>query len=119
MNIYVGNLAYNLNSLDLKRAFEAYGRVESAEVITDRRTGRSRGYGFVSMPDDKQAQQAIERLNGHELGGRPMRVDVSKPGKKTRRGRPQHGAAVANGEVTPEQQKSGGLGSFIKRLFSR
>lgn len=79
MNIYVGNLSYKLIDDDLKTAFEAYGAVESARIILDRETGRSKGFGFVEMPDDGEAQSAIEGLNGSELEGRTIVVNESRP----------------------------------------
>jgi len=79
MNIYVGNLQYGLNEDELKSVFEEYGSVESAKIITDRETGRSKGFGFVEMPDDNAAQDAINDLDGAELGGRAMRVSEARP----------------------------------------
>ena len=78
-NIYVGNLPYSTNSDDLKAAFSEYGEVAKATVITDRETGRSKGFGFVEMSDDSAASDAIEALNGHEVGGRPWKVNVARP----------------------------------------
>ena len=71
MDIYVGNLAYATTDDGLKAAFAAYGEVTSARVVTDRMTGRSKGFGFVEMPDRAQAQAAIDALNGQPLDGRP------------------------------------------------
>jgi RNA recognition motif-containing protein len=79
MNIYCGNLAYAVTSEDLRAAFEAFGEVSSANVIMDRETGRSKGFGFVEMPNDTQAQEAIESLNGSDLGGRPARINEARP----------------------------------------
>ena len=79
MDIYVGNLAYSTNDESLKEAFSAYGEVTSARVVTDRMTGRSKGFGFVEMPDRTQAQAAIDALNGKELDGRALRVNESQP----------------------------------------
>lgn len=79
MNIYVGNLGYQLTEDDLKAAFLAYGEVESARIITDRDTGRSKGFGFVEMPERTQAMAAIEALNGKDLGGRTVTVNESRP----------------------------------------
>jgi RNA recognition motif-containing protein len=79
MDIYVGNLAYSTNDDSLKAAFGAYGEVTSARVVTDRMTGRSKGFGFVEMPDRTQAQAAIDALNGKELDGRALRVNESQP----------------------------------------
>ncbi len=79
MDIYVGNLAYSTNDDGLKSAFGAYGEVTSARVVSDRMTGRSKGFGFVEMPDREQAQAAIDALNGQELDGRTLRVNESQP----------------------------------------
>ena len=78
-NIYVGNLAYSVEDAELQALFEPYGGVRSAKVIMDRDTGRSRGFGFVEMIDDDEAQQAIEALNGSESGGRRLTVNVARP----------------------------------------
>jgi RNA recognition motif-containing protein len=79
MDIYVGNIAYAVTDEDLRAAFGAYGKVESARVVIDRDTGRSRGFGFVEMPSQDEANKAIENLNGTELKGRPMTVNPSRP----------------------------------------
>jgi RNA recognition motif-containing protein len=81
MNIYVGSLPFNLDEEELKEIFEEYGEVGSAKVITDRYTGRSRGFGFVEMPDAETAKKAIEDLNGAEIDGRKIVVNesVEKP----------------------------------------
>ncbi|MBO9470077.1 RNA-binding protein [Endozoicomonas sp. G2_2] len=79
MNIYVGNLSWNTNDDELRGAFEAFGEVSSAKVIMDRETGRSRGFGFVEMPDDSAAKEAIEGMNNKDLGGRTLRVNEARP----------------------------------------
>ncbi|ROO28514.1 RNA-binding protein [Salinisphaera orenii MK-B5] len=79
MNIYVGNLAWATDDDELRSAFEAFGEVSSAKVIMDRETGRSRGFGFVEMPDDNAAKQAIEGMNDKDLGGRTLRVNEARP----------------------------------------
>lgn len=79
MNIYVGNLTYDLSEAELREAFEAFGTVDSAKIITDRDTGRSKGFGFVEMPDQGNAESAIEGMNGQELGGRALRVNEARP----------------------------------------
>jgi len=79
MVIYVGNLAYSTTEESLRRLFEAYGAVSSARVITDRMTGRSRGFGFVEMPNDSEAQAAIEALDGSVHEGRRIRVNPARP----------------------------------------
>jgi RNA recognition motif-containing protein len=69
MNIFVGSLPFRLEETDLKDLFEEYGEVSSAKIITDKLSGRSKGFGFVEMPDDEEAQQAIDGLNGTEVNG--------------------------------------------------
>ena len=79
MNVYVGNLSYDLAEDDLKTAFEEYGEVSSAKIIFDRYSGRSKGFGFVEMSSDDEAKAAIEALAGKELGGRTMVVNEARP----------------------------------------
>jgi len=79
VNIYVGNLPYRTSDEDLSTLFAPYGEVESARVITDRETGRSRGFGFVEMADEEQALAAIEGLNGADFQGRPLTVNQARP----------------------------------------
>ena len=79
MNIYVGNLSYDISEADLREAFEAFGEVDSAKIITDRDTGRSKGFGFVEMSEQGNGESAIDGLNGQELGGRPLRVNEARP----------------------------------------
>ncbi len=85
MDIYVGNLAYATTDEGLRAAFAAYGEVTSARVVTDRMNGRSKGFGFVEMPDRAQAQAAIDALNGQPLDGRPIRVNESQPKPRNER----------------------------------
>lgn len=77
-NIYVGNLAFSTSSDELETLFAEHGEVARAQVITDRETGRSRGFGFVEMESDEAAQAAIEALNGSDLGGRQLRINVAR-----------------------------------------
>jgi RNA recognition motif-containing protein len=79
MNIYVGNLAYNVTEEDLKKAFETYGQVATANVIKDQYSDRSKGFGFVEMPDQAEAQAAISGLNGKDLNGRTITVNEARP----------------------------------------
>lgn len=79
MNIFVGSLPYSVEEAELKSFFEDYGEVASVKIITDKFTGRSKGFGFVEMPDDEQAQQAIKELNGSEVKGRTIVVNKSEP----------------------------------------
>ncbi len=78
-NIYVGNLVWDCSADDLLALFQEHGAVARAQVITDRETGRSRGFGFVEMSDDGEAQRAIEALNGADYKGRPLTVNEAKP----------------------------------------
>ena len=78
-NLYVGNLSYNTNQEQLQEMFEAYGEVVSANVITDRETGRSRGFGFVEMANEDEANAAINALNGQEVDGRSLTVNEARP----------------------------------------
>ena len=77
--LYVGNLAYGVSSSDLEQMFEPYGTVQSAQVIMDRDTGRSKGFGFVEMGSDQEAQAAIAALSGKEVDGRQLTVNEAKP----------------------------------------
>jgi RNA recognition motif-containing protein len=79
MNIYVGNLAWGMTEEKLKEMFEGYGEVESARIITDRDSGRSKGFGFVEMNNDAEGQKAIDALNGKEVDGRGLRVNEARP----------------------------------------
>jgi cold-inducible RNA-binding protein len=77
--LYVGNLTYRTNSSDLEQLFSQYGSVQSAEVISDRDTGRSKGFGFVEMSTDAEAKAAIEALHEHEIDGRRLTVNEARP----------------------------------------
>ena len=79
MNIYVGNLSWNLKDQDLANLFTPYGEVASAKIVMDKFTQRSKGFGFVEMPSDEQAQAAIAQLNGSEVDGRNLVVNESRP----------------------------------------
>jgi len=84
--LYVGNLSYNVDQAALEQMFAAHGTVESAQIITDRDSGRSKGFGFVEMSSDAEAQAAIAALNGQENGGRPLTVNEAKPREERPRG---------------------------------
>ncbi len=86
MNIYVGNLAHATTDRELREAFEAFGTVDSAVIIKDKFTGDPRGFGFVEMPDDEQAEKAMSNLNDHELGGRTLKVNQARPRANRSRG---------------------------------
>jgi RNA recognition motif-containing protein len=93
MNMYVSNLSFHTTDDDLKNLFSAYGEVSSSKIITDRESGRSRGFGFVEMPDDNSAQKAMQGLNGKDIEGRTLSVTIARP---------------------KEQRSGGGGGSFSK-----
>jgi RNA recognition motif-containing protein len=79
MEIYVGNLPWSTSDQDLADAFGAYGAVEKASIISDRNSGRSKGFGFVTMNNADEANQAIEAMNGTDFGGRPLKVNEARP----------------------------------------
>jgi len=87
MNIYVGNLPLEAKEEDLRQAFEAFGQVTSVKIITDRYTGNSRGFGFVEMPNNPEAQSALSGLDGKDLKGNALRVNEARPRRDDRRGR--------------------------------
>jgi RNA recognition motif-containing protein len=87
MNIFVGNLSFNATEDDLRQLFETYGEVDKVNVITDRDTGRARGFGFVEMPDNSAAKAAIAGLQGKDLGGRTLNVNEAKPREPRRESR--------------------------------
>ena len=95
MNLYVGNLSYDTKEDDLKTAFGAFGQVTEVRLITDRDTGRSKGFGFVEMPNSQEAQAAIQGLNGKELQGRTVTVNEARP--RETGGRPQGGGGGRGG----------------------
>jgi RNA recognition motif-containing protein len=98
MNIYAGNLSWNLKDQDLSNLFATYGEVSSAKIVNDKFSGRSKGFGFVEMPNDAEANAAIAALNGSEVDGRAIVVNESRP--------------------KPEgERSSGGGGGFKKRSF--
>lgn len=86
MNIYVGNLPYSTTDADLQAMFQEFGSVQSAKVIIDRETHRSKGFGFVEMANSDEANKAIEALNGNEVGGRQVRVNEARPRTDSFRG---------------------------------
>jgi RNA recognition motif-containing protein len=79
MNIYVGNLSYGMSEDELREAFGAFGEVSSVKILMDRETGRSRGFGFVEMPNQNEAEKAIAQLNGKDVGGRALRINEARP----------------------------------------
>lgn len=79
MNIYVGNLSYTLEESELQDAFAEFGEVSSVKILTDRETGRSRGFGFVEMPNQAEGEAAVAQLNGKDVGGRALRANEARP----------------------------------------
>jgi RNA recognition motif-containing protein len=86
MNIYVGNLSYDTTDDQLRQVFEGFGQVSSCNIITDKFSGESRGFGFVEMPDQGEAEAAISGLNGQELSGRALNVNEARPRTDNRGG---------------------------------
>jgi len=97
MNIYVGNLSYEVTEEDLKESFEVFGEVETINVIKDNYTGRSKGFGFVEMSNDADAQSAINGLNDKELKGRTVKVNAARPRTENRGGRGGFGGGRRGG----------------------
>src|SRR5437773_11779076 len=93
--LYVGNLSYDVDSSALEQLFAAHGTVQSAQIINDRDTGRSKGFGFVEMSSDTEAQAAIAATNGQDHGGRAMTVNEAKP----REDRPRTGGGARSSEI--------------------
>lgn len=82
MNIYVANISFRASEAQLKDAFQQFGEVSSVKIITDRETGRSRGFGFIEMPNEAEARQAIAQLNGKEFADRNLVVNEARPSNK-------------------------------------
>ncbi len=97
MKIFVGNLSRDVNDEDLLRAFESFGRVESATVVRDKFTRESRGFGFVEMPSASEAQSAINGMNGKELKGRAVNVNEARPREERGGGRGRPGGRPGGG----------------------
>ncbi len=93
-NIFVGNLAFSTSESELRNAFEPYGTVDRVSIITDRDTGRSRGFAFVEMSDDSQGDKAIAALNGADMGGRTLNVNEARPKTENR---PRNGGGFGGG----------------------
>ena len=106
--IYVGNLNYQTTSEELKTYFASYGNVVSAEVLKDRESGRSKGFGFVEMSTDQEAQAAIAGLHGKDIGGRPLTVNEARP----REDRPRGGGGYGGGGGGGGYGGGGGGGGY-------
>jgi RNA recognition motif-containing protein len=110
MNIYVGNLSYETTEDDLKKEFETFGKVESVKIIMDNYTGKSKGFGFVEMPNNSEAQDALNGLKGKELKGRALNINEARP-KTEGQGRRPSGGGNAGGFG----RRSGGHGGTGRR----
>jgi RNA recognition motif-containing protein len=108
--LYVGNLAYGVSDSDLQRMFEPHGTVQSAQVIMDRDTGRSKGFGFVEMGSEAEAQAAITALNGTEVDGRALTVNEARPKPEGGRGGGGRGGFGGKGRGGPGGGGRGGYG---------
>jgi len=125
MNIYIGNLSYEMTEEDLKEAFEVFGEVNTVKVIKDNHTGKSKGFGFVEMPTKAEAESAIEGLNGKDLKGRSLNVSEARPRSESRRGgassgRPRRGGGgprQGGGGGGPRQGGGGRSGGGGGRRF--
>jgi len=113
MNIYISNLSFKVEDSDLRQLFEEYGEVSSAKVITDRYTGRSRGFGFVEMPDNEAAQKAVNELNQAEYDGKVITVNEARP-REDRPARSSHGGGGGGGD-----RRRGGGGGYGDRQNKR
>ncbi len=105
MNIYVGNLPFNLGEEDLKEIFEEYGEVTTTKIISDKFSGRSKGFGFVEMENDAEANNAIKELNNAEVSGRNIKVNESKPRETSGSGSERRGG----------ERRGGGGGGYQRR----
>ena len=112
MNIYVGNLSWGLKDQDLANLFAPYGEVSSAKIVMDKFTQRSKGFGFVEMPNDEQAQAAIAQLNGSEVEGRNLVVNESRPKEEGSGGFKKRGGFGGGGGGGFKKGGSGGGGGY-------
>lgn len=114
MNIYVGNLPRETSQTELQTAFEAHGQVSSAVIIKDKYTGQSKGFGFVEMPDQEQAQTAISNFNGKNFNGRPLTVNEARPRTEGGGNRSSGGGGRSGGGYGGGGGYSGGGGGGFK-----
>lgn len=105
--IYVGNLSYQTTEADLSSMFEQVGSVESVQIITDRDTGRSKGFGFVQMTDDESTEKAIAQFNGREVNGRTLTVNEARPMERR-----EFGSRASGGGGRGGRGRSGGRGGY-------
>ncbi len=110
--LYVGNLSYDVSSSDLEKLLAEYGTVQSAEVISDRTTGRSKGFGFVEMSSDEEAQAAIAALNGQQHGGRALTVNEARPREPRQGGFGGGGGRSGGGRGGDRGGRGGGRGGY-------
>ena len=108
MDIYVGNLPYTATEEDVTDLFAAYGPVERVKIITDRETGRSKGFAFVTLGDQSQLNASIEALNGHDFQGRALRVNASEPKEPSQGGFRSGGGGGGGGGYGGERRGGGG-----------
>jgi cold-inducible RNA-binding protein len=108
-NIFVGNLSFNTNEDELRQIFEGYGQVDRVSILTDRDTGRSRGFGFVEMASDEDGEKAITALNGSQIGGRTINVNEARP-KAERGGGGGFGGGGGGGRDRGDRGGRGGGG---------
>ncbi|MGQ2982863.1 RNA recognition motif domain-containing protein [Flavobacterium sp.] len=112
MNIFVGSLPFSLEEADLRESFEAYGAVDSVKIITDKFTGRSKGFGFVEMPNEEEGQKAIDELNGATVSGRAIVVNKSEPRPEGERRSFNNSRPSGGGGFNRDNNRSGGGGGF-------
>lgn len=105
MNIFVGNLEYHVSEEELRGAFGSHGTVDSARIISDRDTGKSKGFAFVVMPDDNEARSAMEGLNGQELNGRAIIVNEARPQEERTGGFEDSGRNSGRREFSRERER--------------
>lgn len=111
--LYVGNLAFSVTDDELMQAFTSFGTIASARVVMDRMTGRSKGFGFVELEDDAQADEAVNKMNGQTIAGRPVRVSEAKPQEDRPRGpRREGGGGFGGGGGRGGPRREGGGGGF-------
>ena len=109
-NIFVGNLSFNTNEDELRQAFESYGQVDRVSILTDRDTGRSRGFGFVEMNSDEDGEKAIAALNGSQIGGRTINVNEARPKAERGGGGGGFGGGGGGGRGRGDRDSRGGGG---------
>ncbi len=110
--IYVGNLSFSVNDEELQQAFSSFGNVTSARIVIDKMSGRSKGFGFVEIEDDSAANTAISKMDGQEIGGRPVRVSEAKPQEDRPR---REGGFGGGGSGNRGPRREGGGGGFRGR----